>query len=96
MCYCAQSPVLLASSKGGINIEEVAHENPSWILREPVDILAGIKDDQIVKVAKFMGFEGDRVDQVRDISNKYLKFSLQFDGHLKVQVLAHPNAFSSN
>jgi Succinyl-CoA synthetase, beta subunit len=34
-------PVLIASSQGGVNIEEVAAENPSAILYEPVDITVG-------------------------------------------------------
>lgn len=55
---------MLASSQGGINIEEVAHENPTAILSEPVDILSGIRPDQPAKVAAFMGFEGDKLTQV--------------------------------
>jgi succinyl-CoA synthetase beta subunit len=55
---------MLASSQGGINIEEVAVESPELLLAEPVDILTGLHPDQAVKVATFMGFEGERIDQV--------------------------------
>lgn len=36
-----QGPVLIASSQGGVNIEEVAAENPQAILYEPIDITKG-------------------------------------------------------
>jgi len=55
---------MLASSQGGINIEEVARDDPDSILTEPVDIDSGITEDQAKYVATFMGFEGDKVDQV--------------------------------
>jgi len=55
---------MLASSQGGINIEEVARDDPDSILTEPVDIDVGISEEQARKVAVFMGFEGDKVDQV--------------------------------
>lgn len=35
-------PVLIASSQGGVNIEEVAAENPQAIIYEPVDITVGM------------------------------------------------------
>lgn len=56
--------MILASSQGGINIEEVARDDPDSILTEPIDIDAGISEEQARKVAMFMGFEGDKVDQV--------------------------------
>lgn len=34
-------PVLMASSQGGINIEEVAADSPDSIIYEPIDILEG-------------------------------------------------------
>ena len=37
-----QGPVIIASSEGGVNIEEVASKNPDAILREPIDIHNGL------------------------------------------------------
>ena len=56
--------MLLASSQGGINIEEVAKESPDSILAEPVNVNSGLSPGQTTKVAKFMGFEGDQMTQV--------------------------------
>lgn len=39
--FFKQGPVLIASTHGGMNIEEVAHENPEAIITEPVDIIKG-------------------------------------------------------
>jgi len=32
---------LIASAQGGVNIEEVAAENPDAIIKEPIDITKG-------------------------------------------------------
>ncbi len=45
-----QGPVLIGSSQGGVNIEDVAAENPDAIVKEPIDIIQGIKMDQAIKV----------------------------------------------
>lgn len=36
-----QGPVMIGSSKGGVNIEEVAAEDPSAIIAVPIDINEG-------------------------------------------------------
>lgn len=45
-----QGPVLIGSSQGGVNIEDVAAENPDAIVKEPIDIVEGIKMEQAVRV----------------------------------------------
>jgi len=47
----ARRPVLIASSEGGIEIEEVARTNPSKIVRENIDPLLGLRDYQIRNIA---------------------------------------------
>lgn len=49
-----QGPVLIASSQGGVNIEEVAAENPQAILYEPIDITQGNSNG--LKSAVFIWF----------------------------------------
>lgn len=43
--------MLIGSSQGGVNIEDVAAENPDAIVKEPIDIMQGIKMDQAIKVS---------------------------------------------
>lgn len=45
-----QGPVLIGSSQGGVNIEDVAAETPEAIVKEPIDIVEGIKKEQAVRV----------------------------------------------
>nr|CAD7575814.1 unnamed protein product [Timema californicum] len=61
-----QGPVLIASSQGGINIEEVAAENPDAIIYEPIDISTGISKEQALKIADQVGL-GDKRDQTAEI-----------------------------
>lgn len=42
--------MLIGSSQGGVNIEDVAAESPDAIVKEPIDIVEGIKMEQAVKV----------------------------------------------
>lgn len=50
LLHLLQGPVLIGSSQGGVNIEDVAAENPDAIVKEPIDIMQGIKMDQAIKV----------------------------------------------
>uniref|UniRef100_A0A7R9AQA8 Succinate--CoA ligase [ADP-forming] subunit beta, mitochondrial n=1 Tax=Timema shepardi TaxID=629360 RepID=A0A7R9AQA8_TIMSH len=59
-------PVLIASSQGGINIEEVAAENPDAIIYEPIDISTGISKEQALKIADQVGL-ADKRDQTAEI-----------------------------
>ncbi|CAH1729279.1 unnamed protein product [Chironomus riparius] len=54
-------PVLIASSQGGVNIEEVAAENPEAIIYEPIDINKGLTKDQALKIARTVGLD-DHLD----------------------------------
>ena len=63
MCWL-QGPVLLASSQGGMDIEEVARDAPDTIVTEPVDIFQGLTQEKADKVAKAMGFTDEPATQV--------------------------------
>uniref|UniRef100_A0A224XNB4 Succinate--CoA ligase [ADP-forming] subunit beta, mitochondrial n=1 Tax=Panstrongylus lignarius TaxID=156445 RepID=A0A224XNB4_9HEMI len=56
-------PVVIASSQGGINIEEVAMENPDAILYIPIDITEGLSKGQAGDIATKVGL-GDKKEQV--------------------------------
>lgn len=42
-----KGPVLIASTQGGMNIEEVAQETPEAIITEPIDITKGNTHNEI-------------------------------------------------
>lgn len=56
-----QGPVIIASSQGGMNIEDVAHKTPEKIVTEPVDIKKGIQPEQTLKIAKALGFKKENI-----------------------------------
>merc|ERR1712226_1691653 len=49
-------PVLVASAAGGMNIEEVAMENPDAIVKHHIDMNAGITDEKAAEIAAKVGF----------------------------------------
>lgn len=64
-------PVLIASSQGGVNIEEVAAENPDAIVYEPIDINKGLSKDQALKIAKAVGLDDHLDSTVQMLLNLY-------------------------
>ena len=55
-----QNPVLMASCEGGVEIEEVAQNNPELILKEYIDPGIGLQAFQARKIAFGLGLEGKR------------------------------------
>jgi succinyl-CoA synthetase beta subunit len=53
----SEAPVIIASTKGGVNIEEVAAHTPDLILREPIHPLIGLQPYQTRKLAQKLGFD---------------------------------------
>lgn len=58
-----KGPCIVASPRGGMNIEEVAAETPSEIYKEGVDIITGMSPDQALNMAKRLGFSEECVDE---------------------------------
>lgn len=54
-------PVFMASSAGGMEIEQVAKENPAAILKETIHPAVGLQAYQARKIAFFLGLTGDQV-----------------------------------
>ncbi|MFK7969403.1 MAG: ADP-forming succinate--CoA ligase subunit beta [Bacteroidia bacterium] len=50
--------VIIASSEGGVNIEEVAEEHPEKIVKEWIDPAVGLQGFQVRKIAFGIGLEG--------------------------------------
>uniref|UniRef100_A0A8C0SIF4 Succinate--CoA ligase [ADP-forming] subunit beta, mitochondrial n=1 Tax=Canis lupus familiaris TaxID=9615 RepID=A0A8C0SIF4_CANLF len=74
-----QGPVLIGSSQGGVNIEDVAAETPEAIVKEPIDIVEGIKKEQAVRLAQKMGFPSNIVDSAAENMVKLYNLFLKYD-----------------
>ncbi|HEV2395274.1 MAG TPA: ADP-forming succinate--CoA ligase subunit beta [Verrucomicrobiae bacterium] len=56
-------PVLMSSTEGGMDIEEVAAKTPEKIIKEPIDPAVGMMPYQGRKVAASLGLTGDLINQ---------------------------------
>jgi succinyl-CoA synthetase beta subunit len=71
-----QGPVIITSSQGGGNIEEIAAENPLAIIKEPIDIVSGLTKEQALRLAGRLGFLGNaNEDAAETMCKLYRLFS---------------------
>jgi succinyl-CoA synthetase beta subunit len=75
-------PVLIASAEGGVEIEQVAADNPDAIIKEPIDPAAGLQGYQARKVAFKLGFVGKQVSQAAKIMMALAKLFIETDASL--------------
>ena len=60
-------PVCIASSEGGVNIEEVAEKNPGAIVKFPIDVVQGLDMAGAKEIATAIGINAKKVDEVAQI-----------------------------
>jgi succinyl-CoA synthetase beta subunit len=77
-----QSPVLMASTEGGVEIETVAHETPEKIHKEPIDVGVGLADFQARKVSHALGLRGESAKKGEAFFKSFVKFFLDKDASL--------------
>ncbi len=77
-----QSVAFIASSEGGMDIEEVAHSTPEKIITEMIDPLAGLSDEQAAKIARAIGMEGHTVDQAVSLFKNLYRCYMETDASL--------------
>src|SRR5207302_9903224 len=56
-------PVVMASTEGGMDIEEVAAKTPEKIIKESIDPAVGMMPYQARKIAGALGLKGDLIGQ---------------------------------
>ena len=75
----SQSPVIVASTEGGVNIEEVAESTPEKIIRESIHPLAGIQPYEIRKISNNLGLQGDAAKQFGKLLKALFKLFISCD-----------------
>jgi succinyl-CoA synthetase beta subunit len=78
----SQKVAMMASSEGGMDIEEVAHATPEKIIKVFVDPLAGLTNDQAVQLAKGIGIPEASQKQAVDVFQKLYKCYMDTDASL--------------
>jgi succinyl-CoA synthetase beta subunit len=68
-----QRVVLMASSEGGMDIEEVAAKTPEKIHKVAIDPVAGIADGDAEDLARKIGVPGELVPRARDVFKSLYK-----------------------
>ncbi len=57
-------PVLITSTQGGTNIEEIAIEHPDAIIRHPIDIDKGLTHEEALSIGEKLEFHGEALEDV--------------------------------
>ncbi|MFP6883640.1 MAG: ADP-forming succinate--CoA ligase subunit beta [Roseibacillus sp.] len=72
-------PVIVASTEGGMDIEEVAEKDPGKILREHVHPLVGLQPYEVRKLTTGLGFTGDEAKQFGKLLGNLFRLFLECD-----------------
>ena len=77
-----QKVAMMASSEGGMDIEEVAHKTPEKIIKVFVDPLVGLTDAQALELAKGIGVPEASIAQAIDTFKKLYTCYMETDASL--------------
>ncbi|RMX04303.1 ADP-forming succinate--CoA ligase subunit beta [Corticibacter populi] len=78
----SQKVAFIASSEGGMDIEEVAHSHPEKIIKVFVDPLVGLTDAQAKELADGIGIPADSTAQAVDVFKKLYQTYMETDASL--------------
>jgi succinyl-CoA synthetase beta subunit len=73
------SPVVIASTEGGMDIEAVAAKSPDKIIREPIHPLLGLQSFQSRKLAHALGLAGAQIAQAAKLFGALYKLFVARD-----------------
>jgi succinyl-CoA synthetase beta subunit len=73
------SPMIIASTEGGMDIEAVAEHSPEKIIRVPVDPLLGLQPYQTRKIAAALGLRGNLMTQATNLFTALYKTYAETD-----------------
>ncbi|ROT43579.1 succinyl-CoA ligase beta-chain [Sodiomyces alkalinus F11] len=79
MDRASQTPVIVSSSQGGVDIETVAKENPDAITTTYIDINTGVTDEIARGIAVKLGFTEQCVEAAKDTIQKLYKIFSEKD-----------------
>lgn len=79
MDRATSGPVIIVSTKGGMNIEEVAEHTPELLFNEVVDPLLGLQPFQARKLAQILEFKGPAAKAACSVFHALYNLFLQSD-----------------
>jgi succinyl-CoA synthetase beta subunit len=87
--------MLIASREGGVEIEQVAHDRPDAIIKEPLHPTLGLMSFQARDIAFKLGFKGKQVNQAAAIMSGLAKLFVSKDcslAEINPLILTPPSA----
>jgi len=88
-------PCCIASSEGGVNIEEVAASNPDAIVKFPIDCVEGLSQAGAEEIATKIGVQPEKVPEVSQILlNLYKLFQDKDASMVEINPFAEDNTGS--
>lgn len=75
----SRSPVIVASTEGGVNIEEVAEQTPDKIFHEVIHPLLGLQPYEIRNISSKLGFKGDIAKQFGKLLKGLFRLFMECD-----------------
>merc|ERR1719472_614264 len=86
-------PCCIASSEGGVNIEEVAASNPDAIVKFPIDCVEGLSQAGAEEIATRIGVQPEKVPEVSQILlNLYKLFQDKDASMVEINPFAEDNS----
>jgi len=86
-------PVIIASSEGGVNIEETAEKNPDAIVKFPIDVMEGLSKEGAKEIAVKVGINSAKIDDVAEILlNLYNLFVTKDASMVEINPFAEDNS----
>lgn len=76
-CYVA-----IASSMGGVDIEEVASQNPEKVVKTQINPQLGLKPFQTREIARKMGYAGSQISELAKVLEKLYDAGMDNDAEL--------------
>ncbi|MDH4411151.1 MAG: ADP-forming succinate--CoA ligase subunit beta [Verrucomicrobiales bacterium] len=75
----SKSPVIVASTEGGVNIEDVAEHTPEKIFHQAIHPLLGLQPYEVRKLSAKLGFAGDQAKQFGKLLAALYRLFLECD-----------------
>ncbi|AFZ70246.1 succinyl-CoA synthetase, beta subunit [Caldisphaera lagunensis DSM 15908] len=77
-----RKPVVLASKFGGVDIEEIARNNPESIIRYPIDTFIGLRNYEARIIGKSIGVSGKALGSFEKFLTTLYKAFIEYDAEL--------------
>jgi len=75
----SDGPVIVASSQGGMDIEEVAKTSPEAIVKVPINYTSGVTQADVDTVAKEFGYEGQKKENLAQVMKNLYQMFVDID-----------------